>query len=360
MTQFSSRMREFYENGGFDIELRGRTIRYRYIAAVMITHVYINESQQYEPFIRYMTQSLNENNVVDFSYRAKPLLPHESDGVIFLTLKYPHQAVRVIEFFDERYFGDDAIKGKSLSCKPNGFTNSGCVSDYMTERYREQIDSVRFFNEQYYVRVVNTNYNWLPPARAHTVYHARRQYNDDDGNNNARRQYYNDDNNQNLQRRLNFNHRDNYYDRSSRGSQASNDDNNLTHTTAQSLNSTAISVKAEQNSDVNVSVRMRRDNSNNDGAAANKRRRLSSPKTPEYRSKQIDVNNVKLEASDDNDVIIIEKLSVVDQAKQDLEEHMGSQPFDCARCGIRLIGSQVISHRCKVPPLDDNNNNFYS
>ncbi len=125
MTQFSSRMREFYENGGFDFELRGRTIRYRYIAAVMITHVYINESQQYEPFIRYLTQSLNENNIVDFSYRAKPLLAHESDGVVFLTLKYPYQAIRVIELLDEKYFGDDAIKGKSLSCKPNGFTDSG-------------------------------------------------------------------------------------------------------------------------------------------------------------------------------------------------------------------------------------------
>ena len=119
--------------------------------------------------------------------------------------------------------------------------------------------------------VVNTNYNWLPPARAHAVYHARRQFNDDDFNNNARRQSYNDDNNQNLQRRLNFNHRDNYYDRSSRGSQASNDDNNLAYTTAYSLNSATISVKAEQNSDVDVSLRMSNDNSNRDGAAANKK-----------------------------------------------------------------------------------------
>jgi hypothetical protein len=356
MTQFSGRMRDFYENGGFDIEFRGQTRRYRYIAAVMITHVYINENLKYEPFVKYMTKTLNENNIFDFSHRPKALQSHESDGVIFLTFKYPYQSVKVIEIFDEKYFGDDAIKGKSLTCKPNGFTNLGCVSDYMTERYRDQVDSVRLFNERYYVRVVNTNYNWLTPSRAHEVYHARRQFADDDYNNDARNQPYYNDEIANLQRRLNFNQRGNNHNRSSRSSQASNDDNN---TTAQNHNSATISVKAEQNSDVNVSVRMRTDNGNNNGAAANKKRKLSGPKSPENRSKQIDVTNVKLVAND-NDVIIIEKLSVVDQAKQDLEAHMGSQPFDCARCGLRLIGNQVISHRCKVPPLDDNNNNFYS
>ncbi len=146
----------------------------------------------------------------DFSYRAKPLLPHESDGVVFLTLKYPYQAIRVIEILDEKYFGDDAIKGKSLSCQPNGFTNSGHVSEYKTERYIDQIDSVRLFNEQYYVRVANQNYNWLPPARAHTVYHARRQFNDNNFNNDTGRQNSNDNNNQNLRRRLNYNYRNNY------------------------------------------------------------------------------------------------------------------------------------------------------
>ena len=120
MTQFSSRMREFYENGGFDINLRGRTVRYRYIAAVMITHVYINESQQYEPFIRYLTQSLNENNIVDFSYRAKPLLAHESDGVVFLTLKYPYQAIRVIELLDEKFLAMTRSKANLYRANPMG------------------------------------------------------------------------------------------------------------------------------------------------------------------------------------------------------------------------------------------------
>jgi hypothetical protein len=133
-----------------------------------------------------MTKTLNENNIFDFSHRPKALQSHESDGVIFLTLKYPYQSVRVIEIFDEKYFGDDAIKGKSLTCKPNGFTNLGCVSGY-------------------YVRVVNTNYNWLTPSRTHEVYHARRQFANDDFNNNARNQSYCNDDNANLQRRLNFN-----------------------------------------------------------------------------------------------------------------------------------------------------------
>jgi hypothetical protein len=49
-------------------------------------------------------------------------------------------------------------------------------------------------------------------------------------------------------------------------------------------------------------------------------------------------------------------LSVVDQAKQDLEEHMGSQPFDCARCGIRLwslVTNQVISAVAKYRDLTE-------
>jgi hypothetical protein len=75
MTQFSGRMRDFYENVGFDIEFRGQTRRYRYIAAVMITHVYINENLKYEPFVKYMTKTL--------SHRPKALQSHESDGVIF-------------------------------------------------------------------------------------------------------------------------------------------------------------------------------------------------------------------------------------------------------------------------------------
>jgi hypothetical protein len=70
-------------------------------------------------------------------------------------------------------------------------------------------------------------------------------------------------------------------------SNASDDDNNLSNTTAQNLNATTISVKAEQNSDVNVSVRMRTDNSNNGGAAANKKRRRSSSKSPENRAKKL-------------------------------------------------------------------------
>jgi hypothetical protein len=97
------------------------------------------------------------------------------------------------------------IKGKSLTCKPNGFTNLGCVSEYMTECYRDQIDSVRLFNERYFVLVVNTNYNWLTSSRTHEVFHARRQFANDDFNNNARNQSYCNDDNANLQRRLNFN-----------------------------------------------------------------------------------------------------------------------------------------------------------
>ena len=64
------------------------------------------------------------------------------------------------------------------------------------------------------------------------------------------------------------------------------------------------------------------------------------------------------EPDDSNHCIINESLSVIDKAKQELEEHMGSQPFDCARCGNRLIGSEVIGHRCKVPPRDDNDTGF--
>jgi hypothetical protein len=345
---FATRMRDFYEGGGFDIVVEGRPMRYKYIAAVMITHVYINESLQYEPFVKYMTRTLSDNNIVDFDHRAKPLKTHESDGVIFLTLKYPSQAIRVIDIFDEKFFGDSATIGKILTCKPNGFTNSGCVADYMTERYRPQIDSVMRFNERWYERVANTNYNWLPPASANRVYYARRQNDSYDNN------YINT----NLQRRLNF---DNNYYGSSRNHRIRNNneyDDNLNYSTAQGQNTATISVKAEHNNNVSVSVQMRNDDGNQDNATTSKKRKLSIPRSSVSPSKKIDVSNVKVESNDDDDCVLIEHLSVVDKAKHELENHMGSQPFDCARCGMRLIGSEVIGHRCKVPPLDESNPGF--
>ncbi len=70
-----------------------------------------------------------------------------------------------------------------------------------------------------------------------------------------------------------------------------------------------------------------------------------------------DTIEIDAEAIVDEDIILIEKLSFVDKVKEDFEEHNCSQSFDCARCG--LIGNQVISHRYKVPRLNENNN-FYS
>jgi hypothetical protein len=341
-SSFATRMRNFYEKGGFDIKIEGRQTRFKYIAALMITHVYINESLQYEPFVKYMTRTLHDNHIVDFDHRAKQLQPHESDGVIFLTLKYPSQAIRVIEIFDEKFFGDSATVGKLLTCKPNGFTNSGCVAEYMAERYRYQIDSVMQFNERLYERVTNTNYNWLPPASAHRVYYARRS-NDSSTNSN----------NGDIQQRLNYNRRDDNFPRSSY-----NNDDNFNTPTTQAQNSATISVKAEPNSDVSVSVQMRNDCGNQDDAHASKKRKISSPKSSVSPARKIDASVVKVESNDDDDCVLIEHLSVVDKAKHELENHMGSQPFDCARCGMRLIGSEVIGHRCKVPPLDESNPGF--
>ena len=337
-TKFANRMRELQESSGFEVEIRGRPIRFKFIAAVMVTHVFINENLKYEPFIKYLTKTLNENNIVDFSHRAKALIPQESDGVIFITLKYPHQAIKIIEIFDEKFFGDSAINGKFLTCKPNGFSNLECVPDYQTERYREQVESIKLFNERWYVRSVNTNYNWLPPARAHQVYHSRRQSNYDANHNN------------NFQRRSNYSNRDNSFPRTSRN------EANLNETASRARNSSTVSIKAENSNDVKVSIQMRTDNNNN-GKNTNKRK-LPSSSSSEILAKKVDVSGNRAEPNDDNDCFVIEPLSIVDKAKHDLEEHMGSQPFDCARCGQRLIGSEVISHRCKVPPLDDNNPGF--
>ena len=343
-TIFAQLMREFRDHERFEIYDNDEMFKYREIGAIMITHVYLNEYSQYEPFVRYLNKTLNEHEITEFVFRTKPVSSFESDGIVFLVFKYPAQAIKVIEIFDLKFYGENAFNGKSLSCKPNGFTNDTVVLDYMSRTYKEQEAGVRSFNAHYYKRTADGNYNYLPVASAHRVVSERRRRHC--GNNNNTQRFQNQDS-FDVKSRIKYNNNQNNNNNYNRNNSTFDDvdESDNDGNSSQAGTSASFSIKTENSSNMNVSLKVERD-----GIFAKKRKIATSNSTTSMAKQTLQVDD-----NDDNDCVIIERPIDLDKTKKDLEEIMGSQPFSCERCGLSFKGSEVIKHRCKKVANDDGN-----
>jgi len=274
-----------------------------------------------------MHKTLKELDVTDYMFRPKRISAMEPDGVIFLVFKYPSQSIRVIETFEELYFGENAYNGKQLSCKPNGFTNNPVVNDYLTRNYKDQESGVKAFNARYYKRAIDGNYTYLPAATAHRVVSERSKYQSNDYNNNDVR------NRLDFNSTLNSNSYNDYDDDSfGNGSQ-------INHSNVGT--SASFSIKTETSYKVDFSLKVE-----NDGNQAKRRKTTASNLTASNSTSTLSKQQIKIE-NDDNYCVIIEKPVDLNKIEDDLEEIMGSQPFSCVRCGLSFRGSEVIKHRCQ-------------